>query len=254
MNNKIVFQGEMGAYSHIACVKKYPNMQAIPVQTFEDAFLQVKENKVKYAMIPIDNSLAGRVADIHYLLPTSGLYIIDEFFLPIEHQLIGVHGATEKTIKNIMSHRHALGQCRNVIRKLKLNQVVGADTAGSAKIISETKDVSTAVLASELAAEIYDLKILRRNVEDEDHNTTRFIILSSEPDDAEPNKQPTITSIVFRVRNVPAALYKAMGGFATNSVNLTKLESYIIGGSFSAAQFYVDIEGHPHEKNVQLAL
>ena len=254
MNNKIVFQGEMGAYSHIACVKKYPDMQHIPVQTFEDAFFQVKDGNAKYAMIPIDNSLAGRVADIHHLLPTSGLYIIDEFFLPIEHQLLGNSDASEETIKNVMSHRHALGQCRNIISELNLKQVVGADTAGSAKIISENSDVSTAVLASELAAEIYNLKIIRRNVEDENHNTTRFIILASEPDDAEPNKHPTITSIVFRVRNVPASLYKAMGGFATNNVNLIKLESYIVGGSFSAAQFYVDIDGHPHDENVRLAL
>ena len=254
MSNKIVFQGEMGAYSHIACVKKYPDMIPVPAATFEDAFTQVKNKKVDYAMIPIENSLAGRVADIHHLLPTSDLYIIDEFFLPIEHQLIGVHESDEKTIKNVMSHRHALGQCRNIINELKLNQIVGADTAGSAKIISETNDKTTAVLASELAAEYYDLKVIRKNVEDENHNTTRFIILSHEPDDAEPDGKPTITSIVFRVRNVPAALYKAMGGFATNSVNLTKLESYIIDGSFSAAQFYVDIEGHPHDDNVRLAL
>jgi len=254
MDKKIVFQGEMGAYSHIACQKKYPDMEPVPAATFEDAFAKVKNKEVKYAMIPIDNSLAGRVADIHYLLPTSDLYIVDEFFLPIEHQLIVVDGASEKTIKNVMSHRHALGQCRNIISELKLNQIVGADTAGSAKIISDNNDLTTAVLASELAADFYGLKILKRNVEDANHNTTRFIVLSAEPDDAEPNKKPTITSMVFRVRNVPAALYKAMGGFATNSVNLTKLESYIIGGSFSAAQFYVDIEGHPHDENVRLAL
>jgi len=254
MNNKVVFQGEMGAYSHIACLKKYPNMQPIPAATFEDAFAQVKNKDAKYAMIPIENSLAGRVADIHHLLPTSGLYIVDEFFLPIEHQLIGAQNANEKTIKSVMSHRHALGQCRNIINQLKLTQIVGGDTAGSAKIISETNDPTIAVLASELAAEYYDLKIIRKNVEDADHNTTRFIILSREPDDAEPSEKTTITSIIFRVRNVPAALYKAMGGFATNSVNLTKLESYIIGGSFSAAQFYVDIEGHPHDDNVRLAL
>ncbi len=254
MKNKIVFQGEMGAYSHIACLNKYPDMTPIPAPTFEDAFAQVKNKQVKYAMIPIENSLAGRVADIHHLLPTSGLYIVDEFFLPIQHQLIGVHDSDEKTIKNVMSHRHALGQCRDVINELKLNQIVGADTAGSAKIISDSNDKTTAVLASEIAAEYYNLKIIRRNVEDANHNTTRFIILSREPDDAEPNGKPIITSIVFRVRNVPAALYKAMGGFATNSVNLTKLESYIVGGSFSAAQFYVDIEGHPHDDNVRLAL
>jgi len=161
MNNKIVFQGEMGAYSHIACQKKYPDMEPIPAATFEDAFAKVKNKEVKYAMIPIENSLAGRVADIHYLLPTSDLYIVDEFFLPIEHQLIVVDGASEKTIKNVMSHRHALGQCRDIISELKLNKIVAADTAGSAKIISENNDITTAVLASELAADFYGLKILK---------------------------------------------------------------------------------------------
>jgi len=252
--NKIVFQGDKGAYSHIACVNKYPNMEAIPAQTFEDAFACVEEGKVKYAMIPIENSLAGRVADIHYLLPTSNLYIVDEFFLPIRHQLITVKDSSLEQISHIMSHRHALGQCRKIIRKLNLKQIVAADTAGSARIISEKNDPTIAVIASELAAKTYNLKILEKNIEDADHNTTRFIILSSEPDDAEPNKGPTITSLVFRVRNVPAALYKAMGGFSTNNVNMTKLESYIVGGSFAAAQFYVDIEGHPSDNNVRLAL
>ena len=171
MGKKIVFQGELGAYSHIACLKKFPDMIPLPAQTFEEAFQYVKEGKAKYGMIPIENSLAGRVADIHYLLPTSELFIVGEFFLPIEHQLIANHDSKIDIIKNVMSHRHALGQCRNIIQKLKLKQIVGADTAGSAKIISENNDLTTAVLASELAAEIYNLQILRRNVEDENHNT-----------------------------------------------------------------------------------
>jgi prephenate dehydratase len=205
-------------------------------------------------MIPVENSLHGRIADIHHLLPDSGLYITGEHFLRIHHQLMAVKGATLDGLKSVMSQTPALGQCRNIIRSLGLKMIVGADTAGSARHIAEMKDKTVAALASSLAAEIYGLDILKANVEDAAHNTTRFLIMSGEPDDAEHGSGPVVTTFVFRVRNVPAALYKAMGGFATNGVNMTKLESYQLEGAFTATQFYADIEGHPEERNVRLAL
>jgi prephenate dehydratase len=250
----IVFQGELGANSHIACREMFPHMTPLPAQTFEDAFSAVSSGQAKFAMIPIENSLAGRVADIHHLLPTSGLFIVDEHFLRIRHQLLVVPGVDLSQITHVMSHGHALGQCREIIRKLGLTPIVAADTAGSARLIAESKDTHIAAIASELAAQTYGLEALKTNIEDETHNTTRFIVLAGEPDDAEADGGAIITSFIFRVRNVPAALYKALGGFATNGVNMTKLESYIIGGSFAAAQFYADIEGHPTHPNVRLAL
>jgi prephenate dehydratase len=205
-------------------------------------------------MIPIDNSVAGRVADIHHLLPQSQLYIVGEHFLRVHHQLLIVPGGKAQDLKTVHSHVHALGQCRKVIKELGLKAVVAADTAGSAKELSEQKDKTRAAIATALAGQIYGLETLRTNIEDEDHNTTRFIILSAEPQDAEPDSGPVITSFVFRVRNVPASLYKALGGFATCGVNMTKLESYQLEGYFSATQFYADIEGHPSDRNVRLAL
>lgn len=252
--NTIVFQGEPGANSHIACRDAFPDMVERPCDTFEEALNAVKEGEARLGMIPIENSVAGRVADIHHLLPDSGLYIIGEYFLPIRFQLMGVKGASLEGLKSVQSHVMGLGQCRNLIRELKLKAIVGADTAGSARQIAELGDPTRAALAPELAAEIYGLDILKRDVEDAAHNTTRFVILAREPDDAEPEDGPVITSFVFKVRNVPAALYKAMGGFATNAVNMTKLESYQVGGSFTATQFYADIEGHPASRNVRLAL
>lgn len=251
---KIAFQGEPGAYSHLACKEVFPEREAMPCQTFEDAFAAVSEGKAALAMIAIENSLAGRVADVHHLMPESGLYIVGEYFLRIQHQLMAPPSATLKTVKTIHSHTMALGQCRFVIRDLGLKAVVEADTAGSARRVSQENDVTQAAIASSLAAEIYGLNILKPDVEDAAHNTTRFLIMSAEPDDAEPGSGPTITSFVFRVRNVPAALYKAMGGFATNGVNMTKLESYQLDGSFNATQFYADIEGHPQDRLVRLAL
>ena len=253
-HNAIVFQGELGANSHIACRERFAGMTPLPAQTFEDAFSAVTDGQARYAMIPIENSLAGRVADIHHLLPESGLFIVGEHFLRIRHQLVVLPGTGEGDITHVMSHGHALGQCREMIRELGLTPIVAADTAGSARMISEGKDSHIAAIASELAAETYGLEVLRSDVEDAEHNTTRFIVLAGEPDDAEPDGTDIITSFIFRVRNVPAALYKAMGGFATNGVNMTKLESYIVGGSFAAAQFYADIEGHPSDSNVRLAL
>jgi prephenate dehydratase len=251
---KIAYQGEPGANSHIACIEAYPTCEPVPCGTFEDAFQAVADGEAQLAMIPIDNSVAGRVADIHHLLPRSNLYIIGEHFLPVHHQLMIVPGADMSTVKSVHSHVHALGQCRKAIRELGLKPVVAADTAGAARELSQSRDMSRAAIASRLAADIYGLKMVRENIEDESHNTTRFVVLSATPQDAEPEDQPVITSFVFRVRNVPAALYKAMGGFATNSVNMTKLESYQIEGQFSATQFYADIEGHPSERNVRLAM
>ncbi len=253
-DGKIAFQGEPGAYSHLACKQVFPNREALPCQTFEDAFAAVSDGTAMLAMIAIENSLAGRVADVHHLLPESGLYIVGEYFQRIQHQLMAPPSATLQTVKTVHSHTMALGQCRHVVRELGLKAIVEADTAGSARRVSETGDVSQAAIASSLAAEIYGLNILKTDVEDAPHNTTRFLIMSAEPDDAEAGSEPTITSFVFRVRNVPAALYKAMGGFATNGVNMTKLESYQLDGSFNATQFYADIEGHPEDRLVRLAL
>ena len=252
--NIIAFQGELGANGHLACREVHPNMQPLACQTFEDTLAAVKEGKARLAMIPIENSLYGRVTDIHHLLPESGLYIVGEYFQRVHHQLLGVKGATLDGIKSVMSQPPALGQCRNIIRQLGLKMIVGADTAGSARHIAEQGDKTVAALASSLAAEIYGLDILKPNVEDAAHNTTRFLQMSAEPDDAERDSGPVVTTFVFRVRNVPAALYKAMGGFATNGVNMTKLESYQLEGSFNATQFYADIEGHPEERLVRLAL
>ncbi len=254
MTAKIAYQGEPGANSHIACREAYPGHEPVAMGTFEDAFAAVKEREVGLAMIPIDNSVAGRVADIHHLLPASNLYIVGEHFLRVHHQLLTVRGAAATGLRTVHSHIHALGQCRKVIREMKLKLVVAADTAGAARELAEAKDKTRAAIATRLAAEIYGLDILKENIEDEEHNTTRFIVLSADPHDAEPEDAPVVTSFVFRVRNVPAALYKAMGGFATNGVNMTKLESYQLEGQFAATQFYADVEGHPSERSVRLAL
>jgi prephenate dehydratase len=253
-SNTIAFQGELGANGHLACREVHPDMTPMACPTFEDTFAAVKEGKARLAMTPIENSLYGRVTDIHHLLPESGLYIIGEYFQRVHHQLLGVKGATLKDLKGVMSQPPALGQCRNIIRELGLKMIVGADTAGSARHIAQQGDKTVAALASSLAAEIYGLDILKPNVEDAAHNTTRFLQMSAEPDDAEKSSTPVVTTFVFRVRNVPAALYKAMGGFATNGVNMTKLESYQLEGSFNATQFYADVEGHPEERSVRLAL
>ncbi len=250
----ISFQGEPGANSHLACREAYPDYEPMPCATFEDAFAAVTSGEAALGMIPIENSVAGRVADIHHLMPRSGLHIVAEWFLPVKHQLVAPKGATLDGIKTVESHVHALGQCRNIIRKLKIKPIVAADTAGSAREVAERGDKSCAAISSRLAAEIYGLDILAENVEDEAHNTTRFIVLAREPQWAEPGYGPVVTTFIFRVRNIPAALYKAMGGFATNGVNMTKLESYMIEGNFFATMFYADVEGHPDDHNVALAL
>ena len=205
-------------------------------------------------MIPIDNSVAGRVADIHHLMPQSGLNIVAEWFLPVQHQLMAPRGASLKTIRTVESHVHALGQCRNIIRKLGIKAIVAADTAGAAREVAEAGDVSRAALAATLAAKIYGLKILKKNVADARHNTTRFVVLARQPQWASRKEKRVITTFVFQVRNIPAALYKALGGFATNGVNMTKLESYMVDGSFAATQFYADVQGHPKDRALELAL
>jgi len=251
---KVAFQGEPGAYANLAAREALPNVLAIPHPTFEDAIQAVRDGTVDLAIIPVENSLHGRIADIHHLLPEAGLYIVGEHFHRVRHQLLGVKGATLAGIKTVLSQAPALGQCRKIIRDMKLHAQNWHDTAGSARHVAELNDPSTAAIASALAAEIYGLEILKADVEDEPHNMTRFLIMASAPDDAPLESGPVITTFIFRVRNVPAALYKAMGGFATNGVNMTKLESYQLGGSFNATQFYADIEGHPESRPVRLAL
>lgn len=251
---KVAYQGEPGAFSELACVTFAPSLTPLACATFERAFEAVTSGEAERAMLPIENSLAGRVADIHHLLPEAGLHIVAEYFLPIEHHLMARPSAKLEDIKVVRSHAMALGQCRRIFDEIDAIPEVSGDTAGAAKRLSEGVDKDGAVIASIRAAEIYGLEILRENVEDAPHNTTRFLEMAREPEDAEAGDGPVVTSFIFEVRNIPAALYKAMGGFATNGVNMTKLESYQLGGSFSATMFYADIEGHPHDKSVRLAL
>ncbi|MFC0220613.1 prephenate dehydratase [Pseudochelatococcus lubricantis] len=250
----ISYQGEPGANSHIAAHEVFPDWQPLPCATFEDALAAISEGRAGLGMIPIENSIAGRVADIHHLLPASGLYIVGEHFLPIRFQLLAPKGATLQTITTVHSHVHALGQCRRIIRELGLKAVVASDTAGSARQVAEWNDPTQASLAPSLAGEIYGLVTLARDVEDEKDNTTRFVVLAREPQWAPAGNGPTVTSFIFEVRNVPAALYKALGGFATNGVNLTKLESYMVEGRFVATRFYAEVDGHPEDRSLRLAL
>lgn len=251
--NRIAFQGELGANSHLACRLAHPEMTPYPCETFEDAFAAVEQGQAKYAMIAVDNSVAGRVADNHHLLPNSDLHIVGEHFQRVNHQLVACKGATLETIKLVKSHVHALGQCRKFLRRQGYRTEVHADTAGAAREIAETRDLTQAAISSSLAAEIYGLDILAGDIEDAEHNTTRFLVMAREERIPDPKDGACMMSFVFEVRNVPAALYKALGGFATNGVNMTKLESYQLGGTFSATQFYADIVGHPSERAVQLA-
>ena len=250
---RVAFQGEPGAYANLAAREVLPHALAVPCPTFEDAAEAVRSGETDLCIIPVENSLMGRIADIHHLLPDAGLHIVGEHFLRIQHQLLGLKGAKVEGLKRVFSQGPALAQCLKIIRELKLKAENWHDTAGSAHHVAELKDPSVAAIASSLAGQLYGLEVLRANVEDESHNMTRFLIMSREPDDA-PNEGKIITTFVFRVRNVPAALYKAMGGFATYGVYMTKLECYQIGGSFNATQFYADIEGHPDDRPVKLAL
>ncbi len=254
--NRISFQGEYGANSDMACRDMFPEMDPMPCRTFEDAFNAVKSGEAQLAMIPIENTIAGRVADIHHLLPESGLHIVGEYFMPIHFQLMVVPGGKIEDIKTVHSHIHALGQCRKIMRENGWQPVVAGDTAGAARLVAEKGDPSMAALAPLLAKDMYGLDILMENVEDTDDNVTRFVILSAESVMAprERDEDLIVTTFIFNVRNLPAALYKAMGGFATNGVNMTKLESYQLEGRFTATQFYADIEGHPDDLNVSRAL
>jgi prephenate dehydratase len=250
----IAFQGQPGAYSDLACRQAFPAMTTLPCESFEAAIAAVHEGRAALAMLPPENSLAGRVPDMHHLLPKSGLSIIAEKFLRVEHCLLAPPGASLATIKRIHSHPVALGQVRNLLRELGATPVVEYDTAGSAEIVAKLNDIGDAAVASSLAAELHGLEILRRNVEDEPHNTTRFYVMAKAPDTPAPGTPHLMTTFLFRVRNVPAALYKALGGFATNGVNMTKLESYMVNGTFTATQFLAEVEGHPEERPLRLAL
>jgi prephenate dehydratase len=250
----VSFQGQFGAYSHLACREARPGFTPLPCHTFDDAFASVVEKRAALAIIPIENSLAGRVADIHHLMPQSGLYIVGEHFQAVNHQLMAPAGARLADITEVHSHIHALPQCRNLIRELDIEPIVHADTAGACAMVAERGDSYVAAIGSPLAAEIYELEILRENVQDHANNMTRFVLLSRERITPHHKDAACMTTFVFQVRSVPAALYKALGGFATTGVNITKLESYIEPGTFEQAQFYADIEGHPDDQTVAWAM
>ncbi|MGM9471203.1 prephenate dehydratase [Pseudarthrobacter sp. YS3] len=256
MAQKIAYQGEPGANSNIACMQMFPQLESVPCASFEDAFELVSSGEAELAMIPIENSIAGRVADIHILLPQSRLQIVGEFFLPIHFDLLGIPGSTIEAATEVHSHIHALGQCRRLIREHGLKPVIAGDTAGSAREVREWNDPTKLSLAPPLAAEIYGLEVLALRVEDDPSNTTRFVVLA--PEKELPTREelagPAVTSFLFRVRNVPSALFKALGGFATNGVNMTRLESYMVGNEFAATMFMADVEGHPEDLALSLAL
>jgi prephenate dehydratase len=254
MSGIIAFQGVAGAYSDLACRKAYPAMTTLPCESFETAMDAVRDGQADMAMLPCENSLAGRVPDIHHLLPGSGLFVIGEAFQRVEHCLLGVRGATVEDLRRAHSHTVALGQVRRILRTLGLTPVVEADTAGAAELVAQWGNKAEAAIASSLAAEIYGLDILRANVEDAAHNTTRFYVMSKRPVSPDATSPNLMTTFVFRVRNVPAALYKALGGFATNGVNMTKLESYMVDGHFTATQFLCDVDGHPEQPALRRAL
>jgi len=249
---KIAFQGTYGAYSDLACRTVYPNVETLPCNSFNEAFQAVQEEKADLAMIPVDNTIAGRVADVHTLMPNGDLFIIGEHFQPIRHALLGVKGTKKETLKHVHSHIHALPQCRKFIADLNMEPHIHADTAGAAEEVAKRGNPEHGAIASTLAAEIYDLDILAEDVQDDEHNTTRFIILSQEPEMPEEDEK-TITSLIFEGRNIPASLYKSLGGFATNGLNIVKLESYV-DQNFHAAQFYLDVEGHPESAEFNRAL
>ena len=253
MTKRIAFQGELGAYSHQACREARPDYDAIPCRSFEDVIETVRNGDAELAMLPVENSTYGRVADIHRLLPDSGLHIIAEVFVRVHINLLGVPGSTIDDVREAHSHLVLLPQCAGFLSQHAITGRVSSDNARAARDVAEWGDKSKAALASELAAEIYGLDVLARHIEDHDRNTTRFLIMA-ENHDMDRRTDQMMTTFVFRVRNIPAALYKAMGGFATNGVNMTKLESYMVDGSFTATQFYADIEGHPDDPNVKLAL
>ncbi|MGL4235013.1 prephenate dehydratase [Tabrizicola sp.] len=254
MTGRIAFQGELGAYSHQACQQSRPDMEAVPSTTFEDVVDKVARGEVDLGMLAVENSTYGRVADVHSLLPKSGLHIVDEAFVRVHVNLLGAPGARLQDITEAHGHVVILPQCAGFLRKHGIRGKVSSDNARAAREVAEAGDKTKAALASELAASIYGLDILARHIEDQANNTTRFLVMARAPDHSRRGDGKMITTFTFRVRNIPAALYKAMGGFATNGVNMTKLESYMVGGSFTATEFYADIEGHPDDANVARAL
>ena len=251
---KIAFQGVLGAYSHQACFEAYPEANVLPCNSFQAAIDAVSVGNADLAMLPVENSTYGRVADIHQLLPNSGLHIIGEHYVRVHINLLGLQGSKLSDIKSAMSHTVLLGQCRNYLKEHNIESITGVDTAGSAEIVSKNQNLNQAALASELAGKIYGLDVLARHIDDESNNTTRFLVMSTNTKNVKIKENRIKTSLVFRVRNIPAALYKAMGGFATNGVNMVKLESYMVDGSFTATQFYLDIIGHPDEPAVKRAM
>ncbi len=251
---RIAYQGEPGANSHIACADAYPDWEPMACASFEDAFAAVTDGSAGLAMIPIDNTLAGRVADIHHFLPTSGLHIVGEYFLPIHFDLLAVPGATLDQITEVHSHVHALGQCRRIIREHGLTPVIAGDTAGAAREVAEWGDPTKAARATPLAARTYGLETLASTVEDEEHNTTRFVVLSRHPEVPPPGDWPTVTILKFKNRIFLVALYMALGGFASNGINMTKLESYMVGGTFTATMFLAEVDGHPDDPPLARAL
>ena len=253
-NVKIAFQGEKGAYSHLACREVFPNIEAQACSTFEAAFQLAKDDSSYKIVIPIENSLAGRVADIHYLIPKYKLQIHAEHFQKVNHNLLGIKGSKMKDIKTVRSHSQAIGQCNKIISENKLKVIISADTAGSARFISEKNNKNESAIASELAAKIYNLEILKSNVEDESGNVTRFFIMGNDSKHPEFKNKKYITSCIFQLKSIPAALYKALGGFATNGVNLCKLESFSVKNTFDQVNFYIDIEGHIEDPSLQKAL
>ena len=252
---KVAIQGELGAYSHIAAEKLYKDADVKTCSTFEETFKHAFNDPSYKIVIPIENSLAGRVADIHYLLPKYKLQIHGEYFLPVEHNLLGKPDATIEDIKFVRSHAQAISQCQNIITKRKFKSIISVDTAGSAKDLAEGKDKSIAAIASNLSAKMYNLKILEENIEDEKGNVTRFLIMGKNIEQPEYiADKKFITSCIFRVKSEPSALYKCLGGFATNQVNLTKLESFSVKNTFDQANFYLDLEGHLEQSGVKKAL
>jgi prephenate dehydratase len=254
MTAAIAFQGRPGAYSDLACRTAFPDLQTLPCESFEAAMDAVHDGTAELAMIACENSLAGRVGDVHQLLPDSGLFVVGEHFQRVEHCLLAPRGATIAGLKRAHSHEVALGQVRRILKELNLKPVVQADTAGAAEMVAGWNNPEDCAIASSLAAELFGLDILRSNVEDAAHNTTRFYVMSRRPAPQPADGDGLMTTFVFRVRNVPAALFKALGGFATNGVNMTKLESYMIGGQFTATQFLCDVEGHPEQPALRRAL
>ena len=251
---KISFQGEFGAYSHLACIEVFSDCTPIPCETFEAALEHVHKGMSDYAMLPVENSVAGRVADIHYMLSGYDLKIYAEHFQKVEHQLLGIKGSSLDTIENVRSHTMAVGQCGKIIKELGLKPIVMADTAGSAKYLNEQGTNKDSAIASKLAAGTYGLQILKENIQDVNHNVTRFLVMSNNEQQTRQDNTNYLTSCIFEVKSVPSALYKALGGFATNGVNLTKLESFIIEGDFNKAQFYIDLDGHTDDIPVKRAL